>query len=292
MFNKTTTEFSSGYFGKLPEFSDFIKFNAGSSEIIFIDNWLQAGLAYARLNFKSNWKDKYDKLPSTGFFLPVPSSDKVVTGMLYPGKDKSGREFPFLIFSLLPGNYFNEFHFIPAALQQILEGFDELLRKEDDIHSLNNALKNYKIILPYKESLQNKFNEFLSNTSIIQFLKRTNLNYSALKITELVYSESTSIRISFSSDLKYFGFDAGTLLFILLKKITLSSHRSSVFWSKYNDEKFIITIFPFNLTAINFVDLLSICNDNRIINLFSEEYSEENKNIENNLSLKQFLKFS
>lgn len=292
MFNKITSEFSSGYFGKLPEFNDFIKFNAGSPEIFFVDNWLQTGLAYAKANYKSEWKEKYDNLRPTGFFLPVTSSNKVVTGMLYPGKDRSGREFPFLIFSLIPGSHFDKFHFIPAAIQPVLAVLDEMLRKENELNSLNNALKNYTIILPHKESLQQKFNEYLSDTSVIEFLKRTKLNYNALKTTDLIYTDSTFIRISFSSDTNYFGFDAGTLIYLLDKKITLTFRHSSIFWSRNDDEKFNITIFPLQVTAVNFVDLLSICNDNRILNLFSEKYSEENNHLENKLSLKQLLQIS
>lgn len=292
MFNKITSEFSSGYFGKLPEFNDFIKFNAGSPEIFFVDNWLQTGLAYAKVNYKSEWKEKYDNLRSTGFFLPVPSSGKVVIGMLYPGKDRSGREFPFLIFSLIPGSHFDKFHFIPAAIQPVLAVFDEMLRKENELNSLNNTLKNYTIILPPKESLQQKFNEYLSDTSVIEFLKRTKLNYNALKTTDLMYTDSTFIRISFSSDTNYFGFDAGTLLYLLDKKITLTFRHSSIFWSRNDDEKFNITIFPLHVTAVNFVDLLSICNNNRILNLFTEKYSEENYHLENKLTLKQLLQIS
>ncbi len=212
--------------------------------------------------------------------------------MLYPGKDKSGREFPFLIFSLFPGNYFKEFHFIPAALNSTLAAFDEMLRKENDIVSLNNSIKNYSIILPSKDSLQFKFNEYLSGTSVNEFLKRTNLNYNALNLTDSMYSVSTAIKFSFYSDNIYFGFDAGILLFLLLKRIELTYNRSSLFWNQNNEGKFQVIIFPLTVTANNFVDLLSICDDSRVLNLFSKVSPEINFHIEENISLKQLFKIS
>lgn len=295
MFNKNTTEFSSGYFGKLPEFNDFIKFNAGSAEILFIDRWLQDGLAYARLKSKSEWKEKYEYLQPTCFFIPVPSSERIAAGMLYAGKDKSNREFPFLIFSLLSGKYFNELYLIPAELQQIIFTLDELLRKEEDINSLNNALKSYNIVFPEKETLKNRFNQYLLNTHINEFLTRTNLNHSLLKVNNLMYSDSTFIRISFSSDDTHFSSDAGFLIYLVNKKINLSCRHSSIFWSRINDEQFQIIIFPFKITAVNFVDLLSInCNDKRMINLnsLSEDSPEDDKFFETNSSLEKILNFS
>ncbi|HEY6906473.1 MAG TPA: type VI secretion system-associated protein TagF, partial [Ignavibacteriaceae bacterium] len=112
MFNKSSEEIVSGYFGKLPEFNDFIKFNAGSPDILFIDSWLQEGLAQVKSKFKSEWKEKYDSLPPTGFFIPAPSSDKIMAGMMYAGKDKSGREFPFIIYSLISGKIFDSYYLV------------------------------------------------------------------------------------------------------------------------------------------------------------------------------------
>lgn len=212
--------------------------------------------------------------------------------MLYPGKDKSGREFPFLIFSLLPGSYFKNFHLIPAALKSILDTFDEMLRKENDISSLNNSLKNYTVILPPKDSLQIKFNEYLSDTTVNDFLKRTNLNFTALKLTDITYSDSTTIKFSFYSDNIYFGFDAGVLLSLLIKRIALTYNRSSLFWNQSDDGKFQIIIFPIIVTAVNFVDLLSICEDSRVLNLFSKVSPEVKLYTDSNILLKQLFNIS
>jgi len=291
LFNKNPIEFSSGYFGKLPEFNDFIKYNAGSPEILFIDNWLQEGLAQAKIKFKTEWKGKYFNLQPTEFFLSVPSSEKVTAGMLYAGNDKSNREFPFIIFSILPGNIFNKFYLIPAALQQMLSVLDDLLRKEEDVSSLNNALKNYRIVLPPEDSLNQNFNEYLLNTKVNQFLIRTGLSHCIFNLHEITYSDSSLVSISLGSDENHFNFDAGFLIYLLNEKMNLSFRHSSVFWNRTGENKFRIIIFPFKLTSINFLDLLEFdSKDTRLINLNSHsgEPSKGNNLLENT-SLKEVI---
>jgi type VI secretion system ImpM family protein len=298
LFHKNSEEISSGYFGKLPEFNDFIKFNAGSPEIQFIDNWLQEGLSRAKLKFKSKWKLNYENLPPTFFYIPVPSSEKNVAGMLYAGRDKSGREFPFVIFSLFSGKVFNKFYLIPAELEQTLFTLDAILRKEEDIPSLNTALKNNITVIPSEDSISAGFNRYLLNTNINEFLARTGLDNSIFNLDNLTYTDSSFLRISFTSDKEHFCFDAGYLIGIYEKKINLAGEHSSVFWNN-NDDRFQMKIFPFKLTATGFIDLLSLdINDNRVINIKSSsedpEAGEENKLSkfsENNFSLQETLKF-
>jgi hypothetical protein len=166
------------------------------------------------------------------------------------------------------------------------------LRKENGLSALNNALKNYSIFLPHKESLRNKFNDYLSGTSFNEFSKRTKLNHNALDITDMTYTELTCLRFSFYSSNEYFGFDAGALLSLLQKKIKLTNLQSSIFWNQDDDGKYLITIFPFNITAVNFIDLLAICNNNRILNPFSKVYSIQDNQKDSSDSLKQLLKIS
>jgi len=54
------TNVSTGFFGKLPGFTDFIKYNAAGKEILSIDNWLQEGLALVKLKYKNDWKNYYN----------------------------------------------------------------------------------------------------------------------------------------------------------------------------------------------------------------------------------------
>ncbi len=290
MLHKNSSEILSGYFGKLPEFNDFIKYNAGTTEILYVDNWLQESLVQAKLKFKNEWEEKYNSFPPTGFFIPVPSSRKAATGMLYPGKDKSGREFPFIIFSLIEAKMFDPLYLMPAVLEHNLSALDEILRREETIYALNNALKNHQAPLPAGDSVNKSFEQNLSASSANEFESRTGLSGLKEKLNDITYQENSVISISLITDDLHFSFDAGILIYILKNKIDLSYKHSSVFWNSKSDRQYQIFIFPFNLTALNFVDLISPEYDNeRMISIdrstMSSVYTEDS-----NLTLEDFLK--
>jgi type VI secretion system ImpM family protein len=258
LFNKNSEEIVSGYFGKLPEFNDFVKFNAGSPGILFIDNWIQEGLAQAKSKFKSEWKVKYDSLPPTGFFLPVPSSDKITAGMLYAGKDKSGREFPFIIYSLISGKIFDPFYLMPAEIEEILTELDKILRNEENLNSLNTALKNFTLSVPQKDMIYSSIEQYISGSRINEFITRTGFNNFEEISRDIEYRDNSFIKIIFNSDEPHFSNDAGLIIRLLSKKINLSFKHSSVFWNNNQGGIYQIIIFPSKLTAVNFIDLLSI----------------------------------
>lgn len=258
MFNKSSEEIVSGYFGKLPEFNDFIKFNAGSPDILFIDSWLQEGLAQVKSKFKSEWKEKYDSLPPTGFFIPAPSSDKITAGMMYAGKDKSGREFPFIIYSLISGKIFDSYYLVPAQIEQLLEGLDNILRNEENLSSLNTALKNFAISIPPKDMINQGIEQYISGSHINEFIARTGFNSIEELSRGIDYRDNSFIKITFNTDEQHFSNDAGLIIYLLGKRINLSSRNSSIFWNANQNGVHQVIIFPYKLTAANFIDLLSI----------------------------------
>ena len=291
MFNKNIKEVTAGYFGKLPEFNDFVKFNAGAPEILFIDNWLQEGLAHIKLKYKSSWKDKYENLAPTRFFIPVPSSGRIVSGMLYASKDKSGRDFPFIIFSVIPAGQLNEFYLLPSALEQMIIMLDFYLRKEEQLASLNDTLKNVNLNPADNHSLKSDFLQYLTGTRMNEFLLRTKLDHSMLNINEIAFTESMYIKLSFISDDSHFFNDAGFLIYLLNKKINMNERQSSIFWTIDGGEQFRLLIFPFKLLPLNFADLISLENEeDRSLELKSREENTDNESFENGISLEGYLK--
>jgi len=280
LLQKNTKEISSGYFGKLPEFNDFVKFNSGLPEILFIDKWIQEGIANARLKLKSDWKQKYEILPPTNFYIPFSSSERAAAGIIFPSSDKSGREFPIVIFSVIPLKNFERTSLIPAKLTEVLSGLEYHLRKEEDLLSLNMILKNYDAPIPDETTSGKNFQNYLSITTLDQLIKRTNINFSIADFKTLSYTDSTFIRIQLCSDEYRFTFDAGFFIEILNKKINISSRQTSVFWNNSDEGRFRVVIFPFKLNSTSFVDLMSDDNeDKRVIYLGSsiagtpDEYS-------------------
>ncbi len=281
-------EISSGYFGKLPEFNDFVKFNSGLPEILFIDKWIQDGIANARLKLKSGWKQKYETLPPTNFFIPFPSSERAAAGIIFPSNDKSGREFPIVIFSVIPLRSFERTSLIPAKLTAVISGLDYHLRKEEDLLSLNTALKNFDAPVPDESSSGNDFQNYLSMTTLDRLIKRTNVNFSTADFKELSWSDATFIRLLLGSDDSVFTFDAGFFIEALNKKMNLSCRHTSIFWNNSANEQSRIIIFPFKLNNTSFIDLISDDNeDKRVIHLRS---SADDTPADSGISLENFLR--
>jgi hypothetical protein len=173
----------------------------------------------------------------------------------------------------------------------MLSVLDELLRKEEDINSLNNALKNYRIVLPTEDSLNQNFNQYLLTTSVNQFLIRTSLSNYIFKLNQITYSDSSCLSISFVSDEKHIDFDTGFVIYLLNEKNNFSFKYSTLFWTRTGDNRYRLIIFPNKLTSINFSDLLEInSKDMRLINLNSiTETSSQDNNFSENISLEEAI---
>lgn len=100
-----------GCFGKLPIHADFIRWNASWQEVGLLDEWLQEGMALARQLGASPARPG----PACFLFSP-PNSLRFLLGCVAPSSDKAGREFPFLVFVLVPCPLFRRYpHLIPFA---------------------------------------------------------------------------------------------------------------------------------------------------------------------------------
>lgn len=259
---------ASGYFGKLPGFNDFIKFNSGFPEILFIDKWIQDGLSDARLKLRASWKEKYGSLPPTSFYIPFHSSGRAAAGIIYSSYDKSGREFPLVVFSVIPLKYFTSLHLIPAMLKETISSLDHCIRKEENLNDLNLALKNFDPEYVDEDTLSRSFQEFLSSTSMNSFTVETGVSASYVNSINPPSPESTGIRISFKSDESKITFNTAVFLKILNQRLKLSTGHTSIFWNKSSDADFRLMIFPLKPGTVSFIDLISPNpEDRRIINI-------------------------
>jgi type VI secretion system ImpM family protein len=89
--------FSALCFGKLPGFSDFIRVNAGTREVLHFDRWLQEGIYLARERLQTDWQTSYGRAPAYCFAFHPANSQQVTLGLLVPSHDSSDRLFPFVV---------------------------------------------------------------------------------------------------------------------------------------------------------------------------------------------------
>ena len=89
------------FFGKLPNRSDFFRYNATGPEIRALDAWLQESLHAAERRFLSDWPAVYREAPAYDFVFRMDRTDTALVGVLNPSRDQSGRRFPFIVAGLI-----------------------------------------------------------------------------------------------------------------------------------------------------------------------------------------------
>lgn len=204
------------FFGKLPQFPDFIRYKSSSEEFITFDNWLQGGISSAKLNLGSSWKDQYSSSENVDFFFPVINSEFILTGTLHPSSDKSGRQFPFVVFSVLPKSFFSpdQTGTLPLILNSIFykaKQLYSLASRTLEINDIVNEFNKSEIRLNSASAAENIFSEYLSTTTISDLLARIQFEKSFNSNSEI--PDSNSALVKFISDEENYNFDTGFFLY-------------------------------------------------------------------------------
>ena len=105
-----------GCFGKLPIFADFIRYNATGREIGEMDQWIQKGIQLSKTRLGQNWSKDYDSSTPWNFIYRTENTKGFLLGVYLPGRDQSGRQFPFLIFIRIERSTFK----LPGSLAPLL----------------------------------------------------------------------------------------------------------------------------------------------------------------------------
>jgi len=102
----------SGFYGKVPSHSDFIRHNLPRSFIDPWDDWLQSAFAASKEQLKETWLEIYLTTPIYRFMLmPGLCGEKSHIGIIMPSVDKVGRYYPFVLAAKLDSSG-NPFHFL------------------------------------------------------------------------------------------------------------------------------------------------------------------------------------
>src|SRR5206468_387936 len=95
---------SPGFFGRLPEFSDFLSRPLPRGFLDPWDAWLQQGVVSSRERLGVSWLDTYLTSPIWRFLLaPSVCGPLAWTGVLMPSVDRVGRHFPLTLSADLQG---------------------------------------------------------------------------------------------------------------------------------------------------------------------------------------------
>lgn len=256
---------STGFFGKLPGFPDFIKFNAGGRGILLIDNWIQEGLALAKIRYKDQWKNYYNNCSKINFIYPFTGTENFIHGVILPSKDKSGRSYPFILFDNINKTVSDDlpYYLIPSAFQKLYIFFNEIIdlnNSSEDLTNLKELTTSVKSILPNTHSLNDEYKRFISETQIgdithfgdekaseliIFFEERLNIleHLVVFNFPAIIVQQSNSFIISYYIQL-------------LQKVFKNSDSTPGIFWMKRKDSSWLLFLSFIKPTPKDFLDLM------------------------------------
>lgn len=167
----TSSKVSFGCFGKLQKFADFVKFNSGNSEIVLFDRWLQSGLQYSKTKLSTNFNRLYSAAETVQFIFPNQKSSSVLLGTFIPSNDRSGRKYPFIVFSQFSFSITDDNpHLLTIIFDDFFSNSDKNIylmkdkeKLDDIIPEIENNFNFGEIKVSHKKS---RYDEYLSATTI------------------------------------------------------------------------------------------------------------------------------
>ncbi len=111
-----------GCVGKLPVYIDFIRVNLSTEEALILDKWIQNGFSYLTLQRMERFKQVFSHFPEWRFILFGNNQCRTIAGVMVPGQDQSGREYPFVVFKVVGDKYFStKFSLVPLLVDKFCE---------------------------------------------------------------------------------------------------------------------------------------------------------------------------
>jgi type VI secretion system ImpM family protein len=164
------------FYGKLPSFSDFVRYNASGSEVRALDRWLQEGLVVAAHHFGRGWNEAYERTSAYHFiFSPEDTAGSVLIGILQPSRDRSERKYPFCVVLKEERRAFEEktTPLIPLVFELFFEESREIIQLGMEGFPLSNLAERIDAlgtsVGKNLEASQRNFREYLRETSQERF---------------------------------------------------------------------------------------------------------------------------
>lgn len=132
---------TAGCFGKLPFFGDFLRHNLPGADVEELDRWFREGMYLARSTWGPSWEQSFDAAPPSRFVL---GASPCLVGVMAPGRDSSGRRFPFAVFVALDLRVLDDaVALVPRACSDFLDEAERLVNGrwlEKDLRGLAGRL--------------------------------------------------------------------------------------------------------------------------------------------------------
>ncbi|MDF1545991.1 MAG: type VI secretion system-associated protein TagF [bacterium] len=105
-----------GYYGKLPQFGDFIRSEGDTVSSEKYQQWLDVSFSRIMSAFGDNSSAGFDSLTPLHMVIKLPEAPTAVAAVCIPSRDKAGRRSPFTIYTEIPLEDFdNNLAHLPAT---------------------------------------------------------------------------------------------------------------------------------------------------------------------------------
>ncbi len=247
-----------GYFGKLPNFPDFVRYNSAGEELLAFDKWIQEGITGSKLKLKSAWEKIFKNSPLYSFLFNYQGSKKFLAGSLFPSEDKSSRYYPFITILKFNKSFidFDRLFMMPVILKDFSEKMFSaynFLAKCNNVKELDNFIESYELDIKNFNAYENDYAEYLQNTKLNDFWeritgspdesKKLNIINNLLFISPGLKQSSNAafsfaIKILLPSEKTFSSFDIGYFINLILNLVKSPLQVSALFWSYPNSGSF------------------------------------------------------
>jgi len=118
-------------FGKLPLHGDFIRHNLQLREARALEQWLQEGVGWLARKYPAGWPEPCRNFPCCHFLQSGGEQERTLIGVLAPGRDRSGRHYPVVLFTHSAERLFHEMRALPPLVyRDFLAAADAVCRHD------------------------------------------------------------------------------------------------------------------------------------------------------------------
>lgn len=154
-----SSDVRAGFMGKIPARADYVRHNAGASEIKQLDQWIHEGIAYIARRFPSDWKDRLGKFGQIRCYIGGEGAIPALCGVICASQDKSGRQHPFMEFATCPNTHtMQSLPFVALRFSKFYTSAGKLNMQDgsdldvDHLIKQNDAMR--RLISTFAESMQ------------------------------------------------------------------------------------------------------------------------------------------
>jgi type VI secretion system ImpM family protein len=163
-----------GMFGKVPSHPDFVRLNAGGTLARSLDQWMQDGLSQMRTRVGKAWELAFDRAQPLFFLYRDKDPSEALVGVCCPGRDRTGRRYPFSIFAYVHlGRGGAGFHVLPAAYARFLKAARRLATTECvgglDEHSTARIVNLSSTVPQNLLEFRRRLDQYLSDVTMESF---------------------------------------------------------------------------------------------------------------------------